>query len=174
MANRSNFKIVYSTGLIIISLLTILSFSFLEPLMPHDANTTKITKKKAAERAIGEKTDSTLRVLLFSGTGWYRHPGIPVINGWLVRTGVQHGMLIDVSETGRDISEESLEQYDVLILNNANVLEKVLNEEQRKAIEDWYSAGGGIVALHAVLVHQDGWPWIMDLGGCDFNSDSEF
>ncbi len=28
-----------------------------------------------------------LRVLIFSGTGWYRHPDIPRTNGWLVPPG---------------------------------------------------------------------------------------
>ena len=30
------------------------------------------------------------------------------------------------------------------------------------------------MGLHALLVRQEGWPWMLDLGGCDFNSDSEF
>ncbi|MDP4679382.1 MAG: ThuA domain-containing protein, partial [Cyclobacteriaceae bacterium] len=115
-----------------------------------------------------------LRVLLFSGTGWYRHPDIPIINGWLVRLGIEHNMQIDVSETGKDISKEKLSRYDVLLFNNANVLDKIFDEDQRNAIEEWYKAGGGIVGLHALLVHQENWPWIMELGGCDFNSDSEF
>lgn len=115
-----------------------------------------------------------LRVLVFSGTGWYRHVEIPEVNGWLVRVGSEEGMKLDVSETAVDISAKTLANYDVLLLNNANVLDKVFNEEQRKAIEDWYKAGGGIVALHAVLVHQDGWPWLQNLGGCDFDSDSKF
>ena len=127
------------------------------------------------ENSLPQISDSSsLKVLLFSGTGWYRHPDIPLTNGWLVRVGAENNMRVDVSETGKDITQERLEQYDVLLLNNANVLDKVLDEKQRKAVEDWYANGGGIVALHAVLVHQEGWPWIMNLGGCDFNSDSEF
>lgn len=128
--------------------------------------------KTFSEQKLEEET--SLRILLFSGTGWYRHPDIPVTNGWLVRLGADHDMQIDVSETGNDITEKTLAQYDVLLLNNANVLDKVLTEEQRKIIENWYHAGGGILALHAVLVHQEGWPWLMELGGCDFNSDSKF
>jgi len=118
--------------------------------------------------------EAPLRVLLFSGTGWYRHADIPLVNGWIVRLGAKHNMQIDVSETGADVSKEKLSYYDVIIFNNANVLDKVFDEEQRTAIEEWYKAGGGIVGLHALLVHQENWPWIMELGGCDFNSDSEF
>ena len=50
----------------------------------------------------------------------------------------------------------------------------MLDEKQRKAVEDWYAQGGGIAALHAALVHQTEWKWLSALGGCDFNSDSEF
>lgn len=120
------------------------------------------------------KKEAPLRVLLFSGTGWYRHPDIPIINGWIVRLGAEHNMQIDVSETGKDVSKKKLSYYDVIVFNNANVLDKIFDEKQRIAIEEWYKAGGGIVGLHALLVHQENWPWIMELGGCDFNSDSEF
>ena len=64
---------------------------------------------------------------------------------------------------------------DVLLLNNANELDKVLPEDQRKAVEQWFASGKkGIVGLHAALVHQQKWPWLNALGGCDFNSDSDF
>lgn len=114
------------------------------------------------------------RVLVFSGTGWYRHPQIPASNGWLVRLGADHGVQVDVTETPADITPEQLAQYQVLLLNNANELAKVLDEKQRDAIRKWYQQGGGIVGLHAALVHQQGWPWFNELAGCDFNSDSTF
>lgn len=112
-------------------------------------------------------------VLVFSGTGWYRHPEVPAINGWLSRLQDDLGMQIDVSETPGDL-QRILRNYDVLVLNNANELVSLLNESQRHAIEEWYAKGGGIVAVHAVLVRQQDWPWMYNLGGCDFNSDSEF
>ena len=90
-----------------------------------------------------------LRVLCFSGTGWYRHPDIPAVNHWLA-------------------------DYQVLLLNNANTLDKVFNEEQRGIIQAWYAQGGGIVGIHAALVRQEEWPWLHELAGCDFNSDSDF
>ena len=114
-----------------------------------------------------------LKVLVFSATGWYRHPEVPAINGYLVRLGAEHGMRVDVSESAADI-ERILSNYSVIVLNNSNSLDKVLNKKQRQAFQQWFEKGGGIVALHAVLVHQEGWPWLLELGGCDFNSDSEF
>ena len=61
-------------------------------------------------------SDPSIRVLLFSGTGWYRHPEIPRINGWLVRLAAEHGMEMDVSETGNDFTPERLAQYDVIFV----------------------------------------------------------
>src|SRR5687768_14547110 len=109
------------------------------------------------------------RVLVFSGTGWYRHPEIPSLNGWLVRLGAENGIEFDVSETGADITPEKLARYQVVLLNNANTLDKVLDEKQRDDLKAWYQKGGGIVGLHAALVRQEGWPWLQNLGGCDFN-----
>ncbi len=114
------------------------------------------------------------KVLLFSGTGWYRHPEIPQCNGWLVRTLGEAGYQVDVTETPGDLTRERLSTYDVLLMNNCNELTTILNEGQRQAIEDWYKNGHAIVALHAALVHQTKWEWFYDLAGCDFNSDSVF
>ena len=123
---------------------------------------------------ISEPPAPAIRVLVFSGTGWYRHPEVPALNGYLVRLGMRHGIVMDVSETGRDISARRLEGYDVVLFNNANSLDKVLDEKQRRALERWFENGGGFVGLHAVAVRQQGWPWLLDLNGCDFDSDSEF
>lgn len=112
-------------------------------------------------------------VLVFSGTGWYRHPETAAISGWLARLSDELEMQVDVTESAKDISQ-LLQRYKVLVLNNSNELEKLFSESDREVIEKWYAAGGGIVALHAALVHQQGWPWFGELAGCDFDSDSEF
>ena len=57
---------------------------------------------------------------------------------------------VDVTETPRDLTA-LLERYDVLVLNNSNQLTKLLDEKQREKVEDWYSAGGGIVAYMSPL-----------------------
>ncbi len=128
----------------------------------------------ASQKSSVEPDGLPKRVLLFSATGWYRHPEIPEINGWIVRLCGLHGIQVDVSESAKDISRKNLDRYDVVLLNNANTLDKVLDEKRRQEFEEWYRAGGAIVATHAVLVRQDGWKWLQDLGGCDFDSDSEF
>jgi hypothetical protein len=116
-----------------------------------------------------------LKVLAYSNTAFYRHPDIPGINRWLVLLGHEHGIEVDVTEHFKDLMPNVLAKYDVLLLNNANELDKVIPEEQRKSVEQWFTNGKkGIVGLHAALVKQTGWPWLNQLGGCDFNSDSEF
>ena len=112
-------------------------------------------------------------VLVFAGTGWYRHPETAAISGWLARLSEDLDLRVDVSESPRDITNR-LDQYNVLVLNNSNQLTKLLDEEQRAKVEEWYKAGGGIVALHAALVRQTEWKWFNELAGCDFNSDSEY
>ena len=81
-------------------------------------------------------------------------------------------MQIDVTENPKDLT--LLDRYDVLVLKNSNELTKLFDEKQRNQIRDWYRAGGGIVALHAAFVHQTDGKWFSKLGGCDFNSDSEY
>jgi hypothetical protein len=116
-----------------------------------------------------------LKVLVYSNTGYYRHPDIPGINRWLVLLGYENGFDVDITENAKDLEPASLKRYDALILNNANELDKVLPEKQRNAVEEWFVKGRkGIVGLHAALVHQTLWPWLSQLGGCDFNSDSDF
>ena len=121
-----------------------------------------------------ETAGRPLRVLVYSNTGNYRHPEIPTLNRWLVLEGNKRGIEMDVTEHYRDLKRPVLDRYDVLLLNNANQLVDVIPEEERKAVEQWFAAGHGIVALHATLVRQQGWPWLLDLGGCDFDSDSIF
>jgi type 1 glutamine amidotransferase len=119
--------------------------------------------------------NARLKVLVYSNTGYYRHLDIPKINRWLVLLGSEHGIDVDVTEHWKDLRQQELSGYDVLVLNNANQLDLVLPEEERKSVEEWFVKGKkGIVGLHAALVYQTKWPWLNALGGCDFNSDSDF
>jgi hypothetical protein len=129
----------------------------------------------AHEPSATAASGKSLKVLVYSNTAFYRHPEIPAINRWLVLLGHENGFEVDVTEHAKDMLPAVLAKYDVLLLNNANQLDQVLPEEQRKAVEEWFTKGKkGIVGLHAALVRQTNWPWLTQLGGCDFNSDSEF
>ena len=119
-----------------------------------------ITTAVAHEDHPATRSDSEgLKILVYSDTGYYRHPDIPKINRWLVLLGHENGMEVDITEHYLDLQPQVLDQYDVLLLNNANELDKVLPEEQRKSVENWFTPGSkGVVALHAALVYQQKWP----------------
>jgi len=112
-------------------------------------------------------------VLVFGGTGWYRHPEVAAISGWLARQANELKMQVDVSENPQDLLT-ILPKYKVLVLNNTTELPAILNARHQSVVRDWYRKGGGIVALHAALVRQTEWKWFYDLAGCDFDSDSEY
>lgn len=114
------------------------------------------------------------RVLVFSGTGWYRHYEIPQINGWLVRLGAEYGFEMAVSETAEDMTAQRLDRYDVILFHNSNWLGEFFDDEQKRAIIDWYEGGGAFVAIHGAAVHADTWDWFTDVIGCNFTSDSDW
>ena len=129
----------------------------------------------AHEPAATTARGPAIKVLVYSDTAYYRHPEIPAINRWLVILGHEHGIEVDITVHPKDLLPQVLANYDVLLLNNANELDKIVPEEQRKSVEVWFASGKkGVVGLHAALVRQTGWPWLNQLGGCDFNSDSDF
>ncbi|MGB0586454.1 MAG: ThuA domain-containing protein [Limisphaerales bacterium] len=112
-------------------------------------------------------------MLVFSGTGWYRHPEVAAISGWLARRSPELQMQVDVSENPNDLLK-ILPKYKVLVFNNNTELTAILDARHQAAVRDWYRKGGGIVALHAALVRQTEWKWFNGLAGCDFDSDSEY
>ena len=81
---------------------------------------------------------------------------------------------MDVTETPGDLTPERLAAYRVLVAEQRQRTRQGADDKQRKAVEEWSRHGGGIVGLHAALVHQTGWPWLSQLGGADFDSDSDF
>lgn len=115
-----------------------------------------------------------IKVLVYSNTAYYRHPELPAINSFLVLLGHKYNIEMHVTEHWQDLRPERLKEYDVLLLNNANQLADVIPQKQRESVQQWFEEGHGIVGVHATLVMQQGWPWLMKLGGCDFNSDSLF
>ena len=65
-------------------------------------------------------------VLVFAGTGWYRHPEVAAISGWLARQAPALKMQVDVSENPHDLLT-ILPKYKVLVLNNNTELTAILD-----------------------------------------------
>ena len=121
----------------------------------------------------GSLPENAMKVLLWSKTSWYRHPQIPELSGWLVRYLAQQNIRVDVSESSKDMNAKNLSRYKAVILLSTTDIGKSLDEKQRLAFKSWYQNGGGIVAMHAALVHHKYWDWYSELVGCDFDSDSD-
>jgi type 1 glutamine amidotransferase len=132
------------------------------------------TNSLRAEEPLSAANETPLRVLVFSATAWYRHPELPRVNGFLTSLLGKAGFRVAVSETAADVSATTLADYDVIVLNSTTDIGKTFDAAQQKALVEWFRGGGGIVGIHAAIVHHDYWPWFSKLAGCDFNSDSEF
>ena len=100
------------------------------------------SRSRTACAKAGSLAEKRRSVLVFAGTGWYRHPEVAAISGWLARLADDTGMQIDVTENPKDLLSV-LDRYDVLVLNNCTELSAVLDERARDRVRDWYQAGGG-------------------------------
>lgn len=60
------------------------------------------------EPAARAKSGSGLKVLVYSNTGYYRHPEIPAINRWLVLLGHENDFEVDVTEHSTDMQPNVL------------------------------------------------------------------
>lgn len=121
-----------------------------------------------------DRPDGKPRVLIFSAAAYYRHPENAIINGWLAKQAEDLGFTVGISESRQDLMPNRIKEYDILLLNNANQLDEVLGDKAMESVEAWFKEGRAIVAIHGGLVRQKNWPWLNQLAGCDFNSDSEF
>ena len=114
-----------------------------------------------------------IEALIYSATAWYRHPEIPQINGFLVRLCDKNNIKVSVSENANDLKLNNLKKFDVLIFNNSTNLGESIPRNIQKEIIQWFNQGGGIMAMHAGIVQNGTWPELIEIAGCDFDSDSD-
>lgn len=115
-----------------------------------------------------------IEALIYSATSWYRHPEIPQINGFLVRLCDKNNINASVTESSNDLKLNNLKKYDVLIFNNSTNLGESIPKDTKKDIITWFNQGGGIMAMHAGIVQNGTWPELIEIAGCDFDSDSDY
>jgi len=113
-------------------------------------------------------------VIIYSATAWYRHPEIPQLNGFLVRLGSKHNINISVTENPSDLKYKNLKNYNLLLFNNSTNLGESIPKEIQKEVLSWFDNGGGIMAMHAGIVQNGTWPELIEIAGCDFDSDSDY
>ena len=111
-------------------------------------------------------------VLVFLKPAWYRHASLDSLAHWFQHFGWENGFNADTTDHPEIFNADDLTRYDVVVFISTTDVGNALNEEQRRALMDWYRKGHGIVALHAAAVHHHSWDWWAGLVGCDFTSDS--
>jgi len=79
-----------------------------------------------------------------------------------------------VTENPADLKQENLKDYNLLLLNNATNLGENIPKEIQRGIINWFEGGGAIMAMHAGIVQNGTWPELIEIAGCDFDSDSDY
>ncbi len=79
-----------------------------------------------------------------------------------------------MTENPADLKQENLKDYNLLLLNNATNLGENIPKEIQRGIINWFEGGGAIMAMHAGIVQNGTWPELIEIAGCDFDSDSDY
>ena len=86
-------------------------------------------------------------MLVFSKTnGWRHEEAIPDAHELFARLGQERGLSVFATENGAVFNRQDLARFDVVVWNNTSG--DTLNEEQKKAWQDWLREGGGAIAIH--------------------------
>lgn len=101
-------------------------------------------------------------IMVYTGTGGWRHEGgIAGGNVALGDLAREAGLGIFTTENPAYFAPEVLDQFEVLVLNNATGV--TLDEAQQAALAAWMASGGRLLALHGAgdASHTD-WDWYQD------------
>jgi cytochrome c len=115
-----------------------------------------------------QKSNETIKVLVFSKTTGYRHASIPQGIAAIKKLGKLHNFIVDTTENAANFTEDNLKQYKAVIF--LSTTGNVLNVAQQADFERYIQAGGGYVGIHAATDTEYGWPWYNKLVGAYFKS----
>lgn len=118
--------------------------------------------------AVKTNAQKNKRVLVFSKTEGYRHASIPLGKLALMKLGAENNFSVDTTENADAFTAENLKKYAAVIF--LSTTGDVLNDEQQKAFEDYYTANHGFVGIHAATDTEYGWPWYGEMIGARFLS----
>ncbi|MFD5322490.1 ThuA domain-containing protein [Streptomyces sp. NPDC127092] len=108
------------------------------------------------------------RVLVFSKTAGFRHDSIPAGLTALRELGADSGITVDTTEEPRQFTTANLARYDAVVF--LSTTGDVLNTEQQTAFENYVSAGGGYMGVHAAADTEYDWGFYGGLVGAYFQS----
>ena len=99
-----------------------------------------------------------ITILLFSKTTGYRH-GESIDTSKKVFTDIakKNNWFLYETEEGGVFNAEQLAQFEVVIFNNSTG--EVINDEQKKALENYVENGGGLIGIHGSGDDSHHWDW---------------
>jgi cytochrome c len=108
------------------------------------------------------------RVLVFSKTTGFRHESIPAGIAAVRELGLRSGFAVDATENSASFTRANLARYDAVVF--LMTTGDVLNNQQQRAFERYFRAGGGYVGVHSAADTEYGWSWYGRLLGTFFRS----
>ncbi|WP_299214124.1 ThuA domain-containing protein [uncultured Aquimarina sp.] len=107
------------------------------------------------------------KVLVFTKTNGFTHPSIGAGVTMITNLGNTNGLwTTDQTDNANDFNANNLAQYSAVIWCNTSG-NNLLNASQRQAFEDFITAGGGFLGIHAATdTYRDrSWPFYNELVG---------
>lgn len=108
------------------------------------------------------------RVLIFCKTAGFHHNSIAVGIPAIIKLGQENNFDVDTTTNSAKFTVQNLKQYAAVIF--LSTTGNVLNDEQKKAFQEYIHAGGGYVGVHSATDTEYNWPWYGDLVGAYFKN----
>ncbi|RYZ92467.1 MAG: ThuA domain-containing protein [Sphingobacteriaceae bacterium] len=108
------------------------------------------------------------KVLVYTKNGkGFVHDNIPSAVACIQKLGQEYGFKVDVTDKPVIFTEETLQQYTLLIFPSTNN-DVFDTDAQRLAFRRYIEAGGGFVGIHSVTGTERNWTWFKQMLGCTF------
>jgi len=120
---------------------------------------------------MSKNADTSPRLLIFSKTTGFRHASIPDGIAAIRTMATRHHIFVDATEDATAFTVDNLKRYKAVIF--LSTTGTVLDDEQKRAFEQYIRAGGGYVGIHSASDTEYNWPWYGQLVGAYFKSHPE-
>ncbi len=97
----------------------------------------------------------------------YVHANIPASVEAIRKMGLENGFAVEHSEDPALFTVQNLTKYSAIVFSNSNN-EAFSDDSQRKALESYVRAGGGVVGIHSATGSEREWPGWWDIMGGKF------
>lgn len=108
------------------------------------------------------------RILVFTKTKGFYHTSIVAGVKAIQQLGIENKVQVDTTSDAGYFTPRRLKQYDAIVF--LSTTGDILNEQQKKAFQQYISRGGGFVGIHAAADTEYDWPWYNELVGAYFLS----